>query len=166
MAKEIKTLNVTTNNEARTIRAFQSFGWTLLNNQEVYVKDSHLDSGYSITETIHYVKLTFERDGSKLKYYPQLRQLEDAFYAIPEPKKPRKLNTSMFIFAYVLFGLMAVIMLLTPSPEMVLIPAIAIGAFALWHRNYNAKLKAWQAAYDKCWNKRERILAKTEPYLE
>lgn len=170
MAKEFKTLNVTTENEERTIRVFQSFGWTLKNNQEIYVKDSHSEvwgnQRYSVTETTHYVKLSFERDGSKLKYYQQLCQLEKAFYAIPEPKKPQKKWKNFFVAMYVIYGLLALILLLTPAKEVALFLLALSALFVYLHYRYNQKMKAWQDAYNKCWRKREQIMAKAEPCLE
>lgn len=169
MAKEIKTLNVSTENEERTIRAFQGFGWTLLGNQEVYVKDSHLDHGYSITETTHYVKLTFERDGSKLKYYQQLRQLEDMFWSVQEPKKPDIKWKKMFVSMYAIFGAFALIMLIIPGSalnELGFMSAAVAAPFVYLHYRHNQKMKNWKIAYNKCWKKRGQILAKAEPYLE
>ena len=169
MAKEFKTLNVTTANEERTIRVFQTFGWTLKNNQEIYVKDSHSEvrgnQRYSVTETTHYVKLSFERDGSKLKYFSQLRQLENAFYAISEPQKPRQMDMVGMKAGYILFGFVAILLLVFRS-ALIIIPIACIAFLIYRHRMYNDKMKAWQAAYNKCWKKRERILAQAEPYLE
>lgn len=173
MAKEFKTLNVTTENEERTIRAFQSFGWTLKNNQEIYVKDSHTETWgnqrYSITETTHYVKLSFERDGSKLKYYQQIRQLEDMFWSVQEPKKPDEKKRKLFIIMWMLFGFFAFFMFIIPTSATKAsgcVFAIICALFAYLHYRYNQNYKAWQDAYRKCWNKREKIMAKAEPYLE
>ena len=171
MAKEFKTLNVTTTNEERTIRAFQGFGWTLLGNQEIYMKDSHSEvwgnQRYSVTETTHYVKLSFERDGSKLKYYQQLRQLENLYWSVKEPKKPNERWKKTFIAEYIVMGGMAFIMfIIPPARQFVLIPALFIGLFVFFHRRYNQKMKIWQDAYNKCWRKRNQILLKAESYLE
>ena len=94
MPKDIKTLKVSTAQEEATIRAYQTFGWSLVNNQEVYVKDSHLQRGvfdkkvYSVTETTHYRELcAYERD----------------YYAIPAPsKKPFTFDKSMLAFLAVI----------------------------------------------------------------
>lgn len=171
MAKEIKTINVAPANEERTIRSFLAFGWTLRGNQEVYNKDSHNETWgntrYSVTETTHYVKLTFERDPALIKNFQQICQLENAFYAIPEPKKkPRKEWKSVFATLYVIFGLLALLFLMTPAREGAMIFVVAIALLAYLHYRYNAKIKAWQDAYNKCWSKREQIIAKAEPYLD
>ena len=165
MAKEFKTLNVSTKDEERTIRAFQSFGWTLKNNQEIYVKDSHSEvwgnQRYSVTETTHYVKLSFERDGSKLRNYQQLRQLENAFYAISEPKV-RPENRVLFICMYFLFGLLVLIGLTEHIFSLVLIGGLFVALFAYLHKRHISKMNA----YNKCWRKREQIMAKAEQYLD
>lgn len=173
MAKEFKTINVSTANEERTVRAFQGFGWTLKGNQVVHNRDSHLEAVgntlYSVTQTIHYVKLSFERDGSKLKYYQQLRQLEDMFWSVPEPKKPDKKWANFYIIMYAIFGLFAFLMFIIPVSALN-VPGLMFAAVAALnvylHYQHKQKVKAWQEAYNKCWRKREQILAKAEPYLE
>ena len=173
MAKEFKTLNVSTEKEERTIHAFQTFGWTLKNNQEIYVKDSHTEAWgnqrFSVTETTHYVKLSFERDGSKLRYYQQLRELENMFWSVPEPKKPNGNWKKVYIAEYAIFGAFAFIFLILPGSVLnmgAFVCAAVAAPFAYLHYRFNQKMKAWQAAYKKCWKKREQILEKAESYLE
>lgn len=166
MAKEIKTIKVTTANEAQTIRAYQCFGWILLNNQEIYVKDSHLDSGYSVTETIHYVKLTFERDPSRLNNYQQLRSLEETYHAIPGPgKKPSVLGKwGIFFAGGFTLGIGLIIM---AFKFMKGISFIAVNAAIIYliQKNQKAKLRQWEAKNQKFWEKREKVLVQADRYL-
>jgi len=169
MAKEIEVVNVSPAEEARTIRSFESFGWVLRSNQAVYAKDSHLERRgrnlYSVTETTNYVKLTFERDGAKLKYYDQLCRLEDEFYAIPLPKKPHKYNKSGIYIAYILYGLIVLLGLLLRTFAPVCAGVAGIALFELLYRRMEKKQKEWKTAYDDCWSKREQVLRKVAPYL-
>jgi hypothetical protein len=93
MAKEIKSISVAPAAEEDTINLWQSFGWELKSSQEVKTKDSHLekrgDDLVSVTESEHYVKLTFERDPAR-QHYAELKSLEERFYAARHPGNPPK----------------------------------------------------------------------------
>lgn len=171
MAKEIKTIKVTTANEAHTIRAYQCFGWTLLNNQEIYVKDSHLqrkfDGLYNVTETTHYVKLTFERDSYKLRNYQELRQLEDEYNKIPMPgKKPRVLSNGFLVVFAILFLILGLLNFFEGVWKGITSLVVYGGILFFVKRLGESKLESWESANRECWAKRERVLEKAEYYLE
>ena len=165
MAKEIKTLKVIPANEARTIRAYQCFGWKLLNNQEVYSKDSHLDSGWSVTETVHYVKLTFERDPATLKYYDELRRLENMYYSVPAPpKRPKDLGAFAvgIRISCIITALITLIFDFMTALCIVVIPELILQ----WMKKKRQdKIAAWEAVNRKFWEEREHILQQTDRYL-
>lgn len=72
MAMEIKTVEVANENEESTIRFFSQFAWNLKSSQRIYNKDTHLenrkDGTYSVTETVDFTKLVFERDKNHPHY--------------------------------------------------------------------------------------------------
>jgi hypothetical protein len=92
-AKEIKSISVAPAAEEDTINEWQSFGWELKSSQEIKNKDSHLerrgDDLVSVTETEHYVKLTFERDPAR-QNYAELVSLQREYESIPNPSAPPK----------------------------------------------------------------------------
>ena len=88
---ESKSIQVHPSDEQQQIDLMQKFHWSLLGSQDVKTKDSHLeqrgDSIYSVTETEHYVKLTFTRDVA-LPHLENIKALENEFFALPEPTDP------------------------------------------------------------------------------
>lgn len=88
MALEYKTLNVKNSAEDATVRYWTMFGWQLQSSQRVYNKDSHLesrgDSTYSVTETVDFTKLVFQRD-KNMPNYKDICRLE-AEYLSTEAK--------------------------------------------------------------------------------
>ncbi len=82
---ETKSAQVAPNQEQSTIDLYQKFGWTLLSSQEIYSKDSHVESrggqNYSVTETTNYVKLTFQRD-KDMPNYDKIVPLENKYFAL------------------------------------------------------------------------------------
>jgi hypothetical protein len=87
MAKETQYIQVAPSAVNETIEIWRYFGWELMGTpQEVYNKDSHNekrgDSLYSVTETTHYVKITFQREQS-MPNYAELCDLEQKFHALP-----------------------------------------------------------------------------------
>lgn len=177
MAREIKTLTVKPDEDAQTIQNLQCFGWTLLTSQEVYNKDSHLEAWgkntYSVTQTTHYVKLTFERDPAKMVNYSQIRRMEEAYMAVPGPKrkpifgmtkKEAKLFTIIFTSIVCVFVLP--LSLLTGQMGMGLFMcAIFFGMTYLmtrWGLKVNEK---HEIAVARCWKKRNQIAQQAEKYL-
>lgn len=94
MAIEIKTTQCKPADEEETIRLYQDFGWTFKSSQQVYNKDSHLENQdgqtYSVTETISYVKLVFERD-SKMPHYEDFQSMWNRYCELVDalPSKPK-----------------------------------------------------------------------------
>lgn len=96
MAMEIKTLDVSNEKEQETIQFWMQFGWNLKSSQRVYNKDSHLeargDSTYSVTETVDYTRLVFERDKNGPNYQ-RLVTLEQEYFnllqTIPDKRPSR-----------------------------------------------------------------------------
>ncbi len=94
MAMEIKTTQCRPSDEEETIRLYQDFGWTFKSSQQVYNKDSHLEKQdgktYSVTETVSYVKLVFERD-SKMPHYEEFQSMWNRYCELADtlPSKPQ-----------------------------------------------------------------------------
>ena len=84
MAMEYKTLNIKNSEEDSSIQNWSRFGWVLKSSQRVYNKDSHIetkgDQTYSVTETVDFTKLVFERDKS-MPNYDRIAKLEREYLA-------------------------------------------------------------------------------------
>ncbi len=92
MSEEIKSFKVHPDYESEEINYRQRFGWEFVSTQEIYNKDTHLERGISdiildtttsVTETTHYVKLTFKRDRSKIN--PRLVEIEEELEHLSPP---------------------------------------------------------------------------------
>ena len=151
MAKETKFITVRPSAVESTIEMWSIFGWELVGApQEVYNKDSHLeqrgDSTYSVTETTHYVKVTFQRDKSALNY-AELVDLEERYYSLPcnipeyEPKEPKRFGVGSIILT--VLGLC-----------MWVIPGIIIIVYKLV--TYPKKYKDWECNH-ALWVRRDEI---------
>jgi len=85
---ESKSIRIHPAQEESMVALMQRFGWNLLSSQEVKTKDSHLESIdgklYSVTESEHYVKLTFSRSLS-LPGLQQIRALENEYFSLIDP---------------------------------------------------------------------------------
>lgn len=85
MAMEIKTLEIKNSEEQETIEFWAQFGWQLKSSQRIYNKDSHLEqrgnSTYSVTETIDFTTLVFERDKNGPNY-STIARLEREYFSI------------------------------------------------------------------------------------
>jgi hypothetical protein len=89
---ETKTMTVHPSTEAEIIDFIQNFGWDLKNNQEVLTQNTRLEDGgfldtsgniYSVTETTHYIKLTFQRN-TEMRNYAEIVKLEREYNDIPK----------------------------------------------------------------------------------
>ncbi len=108
MAMEYKTLNVKNSEEDSTIAFWTQFGWSLKSSQRVYNKDSHIETDRgtgdlcSVTETVDFTKLVFERDKSMPGYADVVRLEEEYFSAASELskfgeiKKPAKMSIKSY----------------------------------------------------------------------
>lgn len=108
MAMEYKTVDVKNEEEQNTIKFWGQFGWNLKNSQRVYNKSSHLEdrggSTYSVTETMDFTKIIFERDKS-MPNYAKIVSLEEEYLRIEkfmpkeEPECPSGRYSSIEAFA-------------------------------------------------------------------
>jgi hypothetical protein len=168
-AKEIKSVSVPPAAEEDTINQWQSFGWELKSSQEVKTKDSHLekdgDKLVSVTETEHYVKLTFERDPAR-QNYAELKSLEAQFNAASHPgNSPKRFGLLWLILAgiLVIFGIS---FLSSGGVFGVILGIIAIagGVFILVMRirSYPKRLQPWTDAYNAYEKTRSDALEKAK----
>ena len=97
MANEIKSFKIHPDYESEEISFRQKFGWKFVSTQEVYNKDTHIERGFSdiildtstcVTETVHYVKLTFQRDRTSVN--PRLLELENKIDRLNPPAAPHQ----------------------------------------------------------------------------
>ena len=102
MAKEVKSIKVHPDYESEEIEFRQKFGWEFVSTQEIYNKDTHMESSLfsdtitSVTETVHYVKLTFQRDRSTVN--PKLLDLEREIDNLSPPAEPHQFGfLSMYL---------------------------------------------------------------------
>ena len=88
MAKETKSISVNPNDEQDIIEIFQIFGWELLSSQEIFNKNTHLetrdDGVYNVTSTTNYVKLVFSRE-TTMPNYSKFLVLENEYWSIDNP---------------------------------------------------------------------------------
>jgi len=179
-AKEIKSISVAPAAEEDTINLWQTFGWELKSNQEIKNKSSHMerrgDSLYNVTETEHYIKLTFERDPAR-QNYNELRSLEDRYYSASHPGPAPKRFGGIFVFLIVIsffFGIGSFLTMgMDPSRVSVgyiftviimglvfLTPGVLIIVFRT--RSYPKRLKPWTDAYDLYTTTRSECLEKAK----
>ncbi|MCH5180600.1 MAG: hypothetical protein J1F32_05265 [Erysipelotrichales bacterium] len=122
--KETKTMQVSVNQEDYMIDAYQSFGFELLSTQEVKTKDSHLerhgDTIYNVTETEHYIKLTFTRDDN-MPFYSELtkqqNEFENAQHAIMKKPKLNLLLAILGLLLYVAPGVLYIVWYIVKSKK-------------------------------------------------
>lgn len=90
MATEFKSLDIDVEQEEKIIQAFQSFGWRCTGSQRIFnqtttptgaVSYESYTYVHSETETIDFVRLTFERD-KKMPNYDEISALEDEFWSL------------------------------------------------------------------------------------
>lgn len=151
MAKETKFIDVHPKSVESTIEMWLMFGWEMIGApQEIYNKDSHLekrgDTIHSVTETTHYVKITFQRD-DKMPHYNELANLEKRYYSLPDhipqydPKKPKKFSVGWIIILII-------------ATIFYVIPGIIL--FLYRHVTYRRILAKWEYEHD-LWERRDEI---------
>lgn len=107
---ESLSVQVHPNDEQDQINLMQQFHWSLLNSQEIKTIDNHLerrgDDIYQVTNSEHYVKLTFSRD-LDLANLNEIKRLEQRFFSTPYPKYPKLFPVSiwLWIVTSVFYGL-------------------------------------------------------------
>jgi hypothetical protein len=98
---ESTSFQVHPNDEQKQIKLMEAFHWSLLNSQEVKTVDSHLerrgDNIYSVTNSEHYVKLTFSRE-LDLPNLDKIKQLEHQFFSLPVPDFPKLFPGTVLLY--------------------------------------------------------------------
>ncbi len=160
--KETKSMNIQPGTEEQVINLWRSFGWELIGApQEIYNKDSHQemqgDDLYNVTETTHYVKITFERDPARPNY-EELKSLESQYYSIEDPYFP---PAPRFItLLWVILILAGFFLFIVPG---VILLVLHIVSFVKKNKKWNyeeyPEYKAKQTEADK---QRSEILAKAQ----
>ena len=107
MATEFKSLDISVDQEEKIIQAFQSFGWRCIGSQRIFNQTTTPTAAisyesytyvHSETETVDFVRLTFERD-KKMPNYEEIVELEDEFWSLnstinyEKPYLPPNANT-------------------------------------------------------------------------
>lgn len=94
------------NNEQDQINLMQTFHWSLLNSQEIKTVDSHLEKRggdiYSVTNSEHYVKLTFKRE-LDLPNLNEIKRLEQQFNGLPTPQYPKLFPGTFWLYLVLSF---------------------------------------------------------------
>ncbi len=94
------------NNEQDQINLMQRFHWSLLNSQEIKTIDNHLerrgDDIYQVTNSEHYVKLTFNRE-LDLPNLNEIKRLEQTFFGLPVPKYPKLFPGTFWLWLVLAF---------------------------------------------------------------
>jgi len=89
------------NDEQEQINLMQKFHWSLLNSQDIKTVDSHLEQRggdiYSVTNSEHYVKLTFSRE-LDLPNLSEIKRLEQSFFGLPVPKYPKLFPGNIWLY--------------------------------------------------------------------
>lgn len=103
---ESTSFQVHPNDEQDQINLMQKFHWSLLNSQEIKTVDSHLeqrgDNIYSVTNSEHYVKLTFNRE-LDLPNLNEIKRLEQNYLSLPIPKYPKLFPVSFWLWLVLAF---------------------------------------------------------------
>ena len=107
---ESTSIQVHPRNEQSQIDLMQKFHWSLLNSQEIKTIDNHLerrgDDMYQVTNTEHYIKLTFSRD-LELPNLNEVKRLEQEYFSLGDPTYPKAFTGLMAVGLVVLFAFIA-----------------------------------------------------------
>lgn len=104
MAEQIKSVKVNPSYETMEIAYRQKCGWEFVSTQEIYNKDTHLEGSVfgntitSVTETTHYVKLTFKRDPNNVK--SEILELERQIDNLYVPEYPNLMGTTAYLLCF------------------------------------------------------------------
>ena len=82
MAKEVKSPDVYTDNEASTIETIEAFGWEFHSTREITSNYQEVQGGDLYNVRLSKIKLTFQCD-KNMNNYTKLVDLEREFNAIP-----------------------------------------------------------------------------------
>lgn len=103
---ESVSFQVHPNNEQAQIDLMQKFHWSLLTTQEIKTIDNHLerrgDDIYQVTNSEHYVKLTFNRS-LDLPNLNDVKRLEQQYNSLPYPTYPKLFPISIWVWIILAF---------------------------------------------------------------
>lgn len=122
MAKEVKSIKVHPDYESQEINFRQKLGWEFVSTQEIYNKDTHMESSFfsdsitSVTETVHYVKLTFQRDRSMVN--PRLLDLEREIDNLNPPDEPHQFGSLALLVGFFIYIIPYVVMKMHNKKQM------------------------------------------------
>jgi hypothetical protein len=112
MAKETKTIEVSPGYADDAVNTWAVFGWELHSRQTIKNKSSSLENRggeiYQVTESEHYVELTFQRDSS-IPHYAELAAFQKQYDAVPGPAGNRSNLFSKLSLIIMGIGLVTVI---------------------------------------------------------
>jgi len=98
---ESKSFQCHPDDEQNQIDLMQKFYWNLIGSQEIKTVDSHMETRgenlYSVTNTEHYVKLTFSRE-LDIPHLEKIRKLEREYELLPIPKYPKLFPVSIWLW--------------------------------------------------------------------
>lgn len=98
---ESTSFQVHPDDEQNEINRMQKFHWNLLGTQEIKTVDSHMeqrgDKIYSVTNSEHYVKLSFTRE-LDLPNIKEIKQLEQQYNELPHPVYPKLFPVSIWLW--------------------------------------------------------------------
>ncbi|MDR2592646.1 MAG: hypothetical protein LBC59_07565 [Chitinispirillales bacterium] len=196
MAKETKFITVEPSETENTIDLWQNFGWVLIGvPQEILSQTSgtsHLerrgDSIYSVRNagtTIHYVRITFQRD-KNMPNYAELVRLEKAYHTESNlPSQPFKLSSFSIFYGIIplIIGFLCMchyhvgyrvgIGVLLVGGVFAVVGVVLVIFRAVDDANkasvFKSKYSAWESACATIkrehWNKKQEILKTVESLL-
>lgn len=117
MAKEIKSFKCNPQYEQQEIEFRQKCGWEFVSTQEIYNQDTHLESSVfssyvtSVTETTHYVKLTFQRERENVA--PEILKLEQEIDNSNPPCEPHTWGGLAIFIGFCMYIIPGILMLVS-----------------------------------------------------
>ncbi len=147
MLREVSTITVPTNLEARTVFAYETFGWTLAAHRCCPDEKGEPRS-----------KLTFERDLSRQE--PALVELERRYHALQDPERPMGYRKLRLIspLGILTMGFGVLVFWLTGAAEVLiggfLLGGGLLGTGAVWE----VRCRSWASACHQNQQEREEIL--------
>jgi len=167
MAKETKTITVHPNYVQESMDEHAIFGWEVSGNQEVKTVDSHLetrgDNLYNVTQTEHYIRLTYQRDPASIPKYSELSALDKEYFSVPGPGTPSNLFSkfSLIILGIGVFFIIAALLggKGAALPILIVLGIAIIGLRIFLHVRKN---KQWNLNFDAYKKKREEIVNKAK----
>ena len=98
---ESLSFQVHPNDRQEQINQMQEFHWSLLSAQDVKTVDNHMEKRggdiYSVTNSEHYVVLTFSRP-LDLPNLNEVKRIEQSFYGLPVPQYPKLFPGTIWLY--------------------------------------------------------------------